>query len=95
MTRSRNTNKSGSDFSTAQIDAVWAKATPIAGKDASKHRKDGCGTTIDRDQYGKQTDTGWETDHINPVSKGGDEEPGNLQPLHWKTNRDKAPWKCP
>lgn len=98
MARTRNTTMDGAKFDEDVVEAVWNKATPIPGEDTRTRRTDACCAVIAREQYGKQTDTGWEIDHINPVSKGGGDEPSNLQPLHWKTNRDKAdtyPWKCP
>ena len=36
---------------------VWNKAEPIPGKDAADFRRDHCGTTIQWDQYGKDSIT--------------------------------------
>ena len=32
----------------------------------------------------------WEIDHIKSVAKGDGDELDNLQPLYWKTNRQKG-----
>ena len=40
---------------------------------------------------------GWEIDHINPISNGGGDEIGNLQPIYWENNMakgDKLNWQC-
>ena len=36
-----------------------------------------------------QTDSGWQIDHRFPESKDGTNQLGNLQPLHWLTNKSK------
>lgn len=99
MPRNRNTNRSGGAWTKAEIDAVWAKATPIPGQDKNVRRRDVCGHEIEYGAHGNTSSRyGWEIDHIKPVSKGGGDDLDNLQPLYWETNRDKAdlePWRCP
>ena len=77
-----------------EIEKAWAKAEPYL---ESKHknaqeelRKDYAGALIRRNEYGKQTDFGWEVDHLKPLSKGGTYDEGNLYPSHWKNNRRKS-----
>lgn len=97
MARNPNTNVTGGPFTAAQINAVWVKATIVQGYDASLYRKDRCGTWICRTQYGSTDKWGWEIDHILPVARGGNDSLQNLQPLFWRTNRQKGdtfPWSC-
>lgn len=70
------------------IQAVWNKGTTIQNNDPAQWRKDTCGAWIARNQYGnRNSDYGWEIDHINP--NGGDAI-GNLQPLQWENNVAKS-----
>ena len=43
------------------------------------------------DEYGnRNSEYGWEVDHILPREKGGKTVIENLQPLNWRTNEDKS-----
>ena len=67
------------------IKQVWEKAIPQLNCNSCQVRKDTCGAWIVYDDYGNR-----EIDHIVPVSKGGTDDIGNLQPLHWDNNVAKG-----
>jgi 5-methylcytosine-specific restriction endonuclease McrA len=73
-------------FSQDTISAVWRKAMRASCFLA----RDTQGNLIARRQYGQQTELGWEIDHILPTYLGGRDDIGNLQPLHWRANRQKG-----
>jgi 5-methylcytosine-specific restriction endonuclease McrA len=79
--------------------AVWLKGKEIPNYDSSIWRWDICGKVMRYSEHGNTaSDNGWEIDHIKPVSSGGTDDLSNLQPLNWKTNREKGdqyPWSCP
>lgn len=99
MARQTNTDKNGNQWTESTKTAVWEKGVFIEGYDAGKWRRDKCGHAIEWNQFGnRQSEYGWEIDHIYPVAKGGDDAFGNLQPLYWKHNAEKSDsldWKCP
>lgn len=92
LARKPSTTRSGGGFDDATIQAVWNKAYTIKGVDPRVRRMDQCGALIDRNAYGNTTEnsTGWEIDHIKPVSADGSDDLGNLQPLQWQNNRSKG-----
>lgn len=66
------------------IQRVWGKGREAPPNDPAIWRKDACGAWIRRADHGnRDSDWGWEIDHINP--DGGDEL-SNLRPLQWKNN---------
>lgn len=99
MPRNHNTNRNGYAWTQAEISAVWQKGTVIPGYNSKEYRKDKCGKWMKFGDHGnRNAQYGWEIDHINPVSNGGGDEIGNLQPMHWSNNASKSDsltWTCP
>ncbi len=73
-----------------QQDAVWDKAKKVPGKDPEQYRQDPYGNVMNRGAYGKNTNQGWEVDHIKPSAKGGSDVIRNLQALNTAVNRSKG-----
>lgn len=77
-------------FSEYIIQKVWEKGKVVPGDDPNVWRNDQCGAWIGRSYYGnRNSQYGWEIDHITPVSEGGGDELYNLRPLQWGNNVSK------
>ena len=69
------------------IQAVWNKGSVIPRFDKDEWRRDKDGWAIKRGEYGnRESENGWEIDHIKLVKDGGKDVMSNLRPLYWKTN---------
>jgi hypothetical protein len=53
-------------------------------------RQDACSAWIAWDEYGCQSNFGWEIDLILPPEKGGTEIKSNLRALNWKNKQSKG-----
>ena len=82
-------------FNQKMIDDVWEKGSIATTKDKENEwRKDQCGAWIKYQNYGdRDSDYGWEIDHITPESQGGKDILSNLRPLHWRNNAGKSDGK--
>lgn len=79
------------DFTSMTLWAIWSKATAVPGFDARLFRKDACGAWIAWNAYGdRNSQHGWEVDHVIPVARGGSDLLSNLRPLHWQNNCRKS-----
>jgi hypothetical protein len=77
-------------FTSDTIQKVWEKGTVVPNNDPNVWRKDECGAWIGRSEYGnRDSQYGWEIDHITPVSEGGGDDLSNLRPLQWQNNAEK------
>ncbi len=77
-------------FTQEIIQKVWEKGTFVQNNDSKIWRKDQCGAWITRNQYGnRNSQYGWEIDHVRPESEGGGDELSNLRPLQWQNNANK------
>ena len=66
---------------------VWRKGKPIRGRDPRQVRRDAKGNTIKYSEYGnRDSEFGWEIDHIRRVARGGTDRLPNLRPLQWEEN---------
>lgn len=77
-------------FTEEIIAAVWEKAFPQSNNNPAVFRKDYAGAWIRFSDYGKQSNYGWEIDHLKPISRGGTDDISNLYPLFWKNNLSKG-----
>ncbi len=74
-------------WSEDDVTRVWEKGKRTE-QDPTRWRKDDCGAWIGRREYGnRQSQYGWEIDHVVP--NGGDSI-GNLRPLQWENNVAKG-----
>lgn len=72
------------------IEAVWRKGCTVPGNNPNVWRKDVCGAWMKREDYdNRNSEYGWQIDHINPASRGGSHDIENLRPLHWLTNESR------
>ena len=77
------------------IQQVWNKGQIVSNNDPNEWRKDECGAWIHRTDHGnRNSQYGWEVDHINP---SGNDSLSNLRPLQWENNANKSDGRltCP
>ena len=66
---------------------VWRKGSAIPAYNPAQWRRDAYGNALSFAAYGdRNSDYGWEIDHILPVAQGGTDAIDNLRPLHWRAN---------
>jgi 5-methylcytosine-specific restriction endonuclease McrA len=98
MSRQHNTSRHGNEWTLEQIKVVWSKGRVIDNYNPEIWRRDLCGYVMEFSEHGnRNSEYGWEIDHINPVVNGGGDELTNLQPLCWENNAkksDQLDWNC-
>lgn len=99
MARQHNTDRNGWQWSEQTKKTVWQKGGEIPNFSPDIWRWDKCGLVMKWSEHGnRDSEYGWEIDHIKPVSNNGEDDINNLQPLNWKNNADKSDklnWACP
>ena len=91
MDRKPNTTRVGLNWHEHVIKLVWEKGIEIPNYPRDTWRLDYCGGVMHFPDFGNRNNQyGWEIDHINPVTNGGNDLLTNLQPLSWKMNDKKG-----
>ena|SRR3990167_3358450 len=80
------------NFTQEQLKQIWFKAESAGAENDQKgFRKDKCEAWIKWSEYGnRNSQYGWEVDHIIPSENGGSDAISNLRALHWKNNASKS-----
>ncbi len=98
MARKHNTDRNGNSWTETTKKSVWEKGTAIPDFSKDIWRYDKCGDIMKWPEHGnRNSQYGWEIDHVNPVSNNGPDDLVNLQPLNWHNNAnkgDKLNWTC-
>lgn len=78
------------DFTPEEKEFAWQLAAIIPGLDPDRIRMDYAGAYIIKEYYGRRdSNFGWEIDHIKPLEKDGPYELWNYAPLQWENNVQK------
>lgn len=67
--------------------AAWTACRPYLDWPPTDWRIDRHDTLIRRSDHGRQTEYGWEVDHVCALALGGTDTLDNVEALHWRTNR--------
>ena len=69
---------------------IFEKGDPAPGRDPDKWRLDIFGRLMQFSDWGdRDSEYGWERDHIVRVRHGGMDVLSNLRPLHWRSNLER------
>ncbi len=79
------------NFTKSDILEVWKKAKEVDGVPADALRQDYAGAWIRFADYGnRNSQYGWEIDHLKPLSQHGEDSLNNYLPLQWQNNVHKG-----
>lgn len=79
------------NFAPEILESIWNKAMEMEGLDPNLFRKDACGAVMARSQYGmRDSNFGWEIDHVYPIAMGGDDNLENLRAMQWQNVDSKG-----
>lgn len=75
-------------YTHGELRAVWRRSGRILPcRKPSEWREDAFGSRIRFEDYGdRNSDFGWEVDHIIRIADGGSNHVNNLRPLQWENN---------
>ncbi|MGO9316981.1 MAG: HNH endonuclease [Terracidiphilus sp.] len=90
MVREMDTTETRIHYDTWMLTRIWLNSKEIPGMNGVEVRIDRFGNLMRFSEYGKRTEHGWEVDHNIPKSQGGSDDISNLEPLHWRANRQKS-----
>ena len=71
-------------------DHCWNNAPKIERKDPKKYRLGAAGALIKYEEYGSQSELGWNIDHRMKTSFAKNEKDRNIRAMHWKNNQKKG-----
>lgn len=70
---------------------LWSRLSTVANRDPRLWRADRFGLLVYWPDYGnRNSNYGWEIDHVVPKVRGGSDELSNLQILNWQSNAKKG-----
>lgn len=79
------------NFDPEILESIWNRAMEMEGLDPKLFRKDACGAVMARSQYGmRDSNFGWEIDHVYPIAMGGDDNIENLRAMQWQNVESKG-----
>ena len=79
------------NFALEMAESIWNRAAEMEGLDPELFRKDACGAGMARSQYGmRDSNFGWEIDHVYPIAMGGDDNIENLRAMQWENVESKG-----
>ena len=74
-----------------QKSVAWNKAKVVGTNDPNAWRQDECGAWMSWTSYGnRESQYGWEVDHITSKDHGGTDADSNLRALQWQNNASKG-----
>ncbi len=83
--------KKDNNQSDKYIYQVWLKAIVVDNVNPNDFRKDYAGAWIRYSDYGnRNSQYGWEIDHLRPLSQNGTDDMSNYFPLQWQNNARKG-----
>lgn len=79
------------NFALEMVESIWNRAAEMEGLDPKLFRKDAYGAVMARSQYGmRDSNFGWEIDHVYPIAMGGDDNIENLRAMQWENVESKG-----